>query len=304
VLVSAFTGYGARAGATAGAQGIGLVRTEMMFLAASTEPSVDEQVEAYRQVLAPFTGRPVVFRVWDIGSDKALPFTSVAAGPNPALGERGIRYLRREVSLLDHQLAAIAEAAAAAGVEAAVMAPMVSLPDEAAWFAARARTHGIARAGVMIEVPSAALLAAEVLAAVDFASIGTNDLIQFLYAADRSATGALAELADPWQPALLRLLTLVAAAARTSGRPVGACGEAAADPAFAAVLAGLGVTSVSVHPGAVAAVRAALDTAGAIRCALATAAAVAAADFRAARAAALAAITAGDQNSTDGAPAD
>jgi phosphotransferase system enzyme I (PtsI) len=135
------------------------------------------------------------------------------------------------------------------------MAPMVATADEARWFAGTARRAGISNVGVMIEIPAAALAATEVLAQVDFASIGTNDLAQYTFAADRGIA-ALAELQSPWQPALLRLVEMAASAGVRTGRPVGVCGEAAGDPALAVVLVGLGITSLSMAAGSIAAVRA------------------------------------------------
>jgi len=131
-----------------------------------------------------------------------------------------------------------------------VMAPMVATPYEAAWFAERVHAETGLAAGVMIEVPAAATCAAELLRSVDFVSIGTNDLAQYLFAADRM-TGALAELNDPWQPALLRVLDQIAKTGQELGKPVGVCGEAAADPRLGGVLAGLGVTSLSMTGAAV-----------------------------------------------------
>src|SRR4029453_11530409 len=130
------------------------------------------------------------------------------------------------------------------------MAPMVATPDEAAWFAERARAEGLGTVGVMIEVPAAALRAHEVLAAVDFLSVGTNDLAQYTFAADRME-GALADLLNPWQPALLDIVARCADAGRAAGKPVGGCGEAAADPQLAPVLAGMGITSLSMSARAV-----------------------------------------------------
>lgn len=285
VLISAYTARAVTAGLAAGACGAGLIRTEMIFARAVGEPSAAEQAAAYRQVLEPLAGLPAVVRVWDIGGDKAFRFARAAVTQNPALGERGIRHVRREPGLLDRQLAAIIEAAAAAGVAPAVMAPMVSLPEEAAWFTMRARRHGAAAAGVMIEVPSAVMMAPEIMSVADFTSIGTNDLLQYAHAVDRTASGPLADLMDPWQPALLRLMELVMAAARAGNRPVQVCGEAPADPAFAVVATGLGAQSVSVRLDAVAAVRAALEAAGPVGCLRAYEAAAGASDSRAARAA-------------------
>jgi phosphoenolpyruvate-protein phosphotransferase (PTS system enzyme I) len=159
--------------------------------------------------------------------------------------------------LLDRQLVAIAAAAADTGVELSVMAPMVATAAEAAWFTAHARAAGIERVGVMIEIPAAALCAEAILAEVDFVSLGTNDLAQYVFAADRQL-GAVAALNDPHQPALLRLVGMVAEAGAVAGKPVGVCGEAAADPALAPVLVGLGVTSLSMNAAALAGVGATL----------------------------------------------
>jgi phosphotransferase system enzyme I (PtsI) len=130
-----------------------------------------------------------------------------------------------------------------------VRAPMVATVAEARDFAEVVRSHGL-RAGVMVETPAAALLAAQLLETVDFLSIGTNDLTQYTMAADRMATD-LAHLTDPWQPAVLRLVAMTAEAGRKAGKPVGVCGEAAADPALAAVLVGMGITSLSMAAAAV-----------------------------------------------------
>src|SRR4029453_17470607 len=164
---------------------------------------------------------------------------------------------RRRRDVLRAQVAAIAAAARASSARVSVMAPMVTTVAEAAQFTALCRDAGLATVGVMIEVPAAAVRAAEILQAVDFLSVGTNDLSQYTFAADRRS-GELADLLDPWQPALLSLIALCAAAGAAVGRPGGGCGEAAADPAFGIVLAGLGVTSLSMAPSSVAAVRAAL----------------------------------------------
>jgi phosphotransferase system enzyme I (PtsI) len=160
--------------------------------------------------------------------------------------------------VLDTQLAAIAEAAKASTADVWVMAPMVATVSEAAEFVDRCRAAGLPTAGVMVEVPAAALRADALAGAVDFLSIGTNDLSQYTFAADRQV-GELAELLDPWQPALLSLIAACGDAGRRTGTPVGVCGEAAADPELAPVLVGLGVTSLSMAPRAVAEVRLALS---------------------------------------------
>lgn len=241
---------GVPAAAAVGAEGVGLFRTEFCFLAHDQAPSVAEQVVAYRQVLSAFPGKKVVVRTLDAGADKPLPFLNLTEETNPALGVRGLRTARYAGQLLTDQLTAIAAAAAAEDAEVWVMAPMVSTSAEAREFADRCATAGLPSAGVMIEVPSAALKADEVLDAVDFASIGTNDLAQYTMAADR-LLGQLAELNDPWQPAVLRLVDLTGSAGERLGRPIGVCGEAAADPALACVLVGLGASSLSMTPRAI-----------------------------------------------------
>ncbi|GAA2490817.1 putative PEP-binding protein [Winogradskya humida] len=238
-------------------EGVGLFRTELLFQHHVDPPGLDEQVTAYEQVFAAMPGRRVVVRTFDAGSDKPLPFLSAGDEPNPALGIRGLRVVRRRAEILGTQIAAIAAAARSSRARVEVMAPMVTTVAEAAQFAALCRDAGLPTVGVMIEVPAAAVRAAQILGAVDFLSVGTNDLSQYAFAADRRS-GELADLLDPWQPALLSLVALCAAAGSAAGRPVGVCGEAAADPAFAVVLAGLGVTSLSMTPAAVPPVRAAL----------------------------------------------
>jgi phosphotransferase system enzyme I (PtsI) len=159
--------------------------------------------------------------------------------------------------VLTDQLTAIARAAKDTGADVWVMAPMVSTVGEAAEFAEQVRAAGLPVAGAMVEVPGAALQAARLLEVVDFLSIGTNDLSQYTMATDRMS-GELADLLDPWQPALLGLVATCAAAGRQAGKPVGLCGEAASDPLLAPVLVGLGITSLSMSASAVPAVRAAV----------------------------------------------
>ncbi|SES42830.1 phosphoenolpyruvate--protein phosphotransferase [Lentzea albida] len=267
----------AAAAAAAGAEGVGLFRTEFCFLDAAEEPTVAEQTAAYEAVLAPFAGKPVVVRTLDAGADKPLAFLNPDPEPNPALGVRGLRVAFDRPEVLDRQLEAIAAAAASSSAEVSVMAPMVATAAEAAWFVERARAAGIQRAGVMVEVPSAALSAREILQVVDFISIGTNDLAQYVFAADRQL-GGVAALNDPWQPALLRLIALVGEAATATGKPVGVCGEAAADPLLACVLIGLGITSLSMNHTALTGVGAKLATTSVDICQLAARGALAAGD--------------------------
>ncbi|MGS2619983.1 phosphoenolpyruvate--protein phosphotransferase [Micromonospora sp. LZ34] len=243
-----------------GAEGVGLFRTEFCFLGRAAAPSVAEQVSVYRQIFSMFPGRKVVARTLDAGSDKPLPFLTGVDEPNPALGVRGFRTAVRFRELLDAQLDALAEAARETDAEVWVMAPMVSTPSEAARFVAAAKERGLRAAGVMIEVPALAIQADQTVATCDFVSIGTNDLTQYVMAADRQL-GEVASFNDPWQPAVLHLVARTCTAAQAHAKPVSVCGEAAADPDLACVLVGLGVTSLSMTPRAIPAVAARLAAA-------------------------------------------
>jgi phosphotransferase system enzyme I (PtsI) len=205
-------------------------------------------------MFAAFGRRPVTVRTLDAGSDKPLAFIPQASEHNPALGRRGIRLSELQPKLLSTQLKALAAAASKTGATIKVMAPMVATRREARWFADRACSEGISSTGIMVEVPSAALRAHRLIAEVDFASIGTNDLAQYTMAADR-LEGGLGDLLSPWQPALLDLIAVTADAGRQAGKPVGVCGEAAGDPLLALVLIGLGVSSLSMAANRVPAVR-------------------------------------------------
>lgn len=245
-----------------GAEGVGLFRTEFLFLDSTERPSVETQTEQYRDMLSHFRGKKVVVRCLDAGADKPLPYLTADNEENPALGLRGLRALREHEEILRDQLTALvnADAAVAADGDAAdlwVMAPMVADAEETEYFVTLARELGLKTVGVMAEVPSLALQADSVLAACDFVSIGTNDLTQYTMAADRML-GSVAHYQDPWHPAVLRLVKMLADAGVAAGRPVGVCGEAAADPQLAVVLVGLGVTSLSMTPAALAEVRAEL----------------------------------------------
>ncbi|MER0246967.1 putative PEP-binding protein, partial [Streptomyces sp. HSW2009] len=243
----------------AGAEGVGLFRTEFLFLDDHKQaPSVEAQQEAYRQVLEAFPDARVVVRALDAGADKPLDFLTPAEEPNPALGVRGLRTLLEHPEVLKGQLEALTRAADGLSVQLEVMAPMVADRADAAAFAAACREVGLpAKVGAMVEIPSAALRAGSVLREVDFLSLGTNDLAQYTFAADRQ-TGSLARLQDPWQPALLDLVQAAAQAAQAQDKSCGVCGEAAADPLLACVLTGLGVTSLSMSPNAIPRVRATL----------------------------------------------
>ncbi|HEY8846878.1 MAG TPA: putative PEP-binding protein, partial [Candidatus Limnocylindrales bacterium] len=248
---------GAAAVAKVDAEGVGLFRTEFLYLDRQDAPSVDEQVALYTGVLEAMAGRKIVVRTLDAGADKPLPFLNPDAEPNPALGVRGLRTARRSPDVLTDQLAALALAQQATGAVVWVMAPMVATEAETKWFTDLARGHGLPIAGAMIEIPAAALRAADLLKHADFLSIGTNDLAQYTLAVDRMA-GELADLLDPWQPALLDLIRMTAEAGLAAGKSVGVCGEAAASPTLAPVLVGLGITSLSMSASAVADVRDAL----------------------------------------------
>ncbi len=257
LLVNVGAARDVAAAAAVDSEGVGLFRTEFLFLDRGKAPSHSEQRDAYRDVFDAFTGRKVVVRTLDAGADKPLPFLGLDDEPNPALGIRGLRIARTHPDVLTTQLAAIADAAADASADVWVMAPMVATAEEAAWFAEQARAVELPLVGAMVEVPAAAVRARHILRAVDFVSLGTNDLAQYTLAADRMA-GPLADLLDYWQPALLELVASTAQAGTALGKPVSVCGEMAGDPLVALVLTGLGVTSLSMAPGSVAEVRAAL----------------------------------------------
>jgi len=246
-------------------EGVGLFRTEFVFLSAAKAPTVAEQTEVYRKVFEPFGGRRVVVRTLDAGADKPLAFADLGPEENPALGRRGLRLSAERPDLLDAQLEALAVAARETGADVRVMAPMVATVEEAAWFARRVRENGLPQAGVMIEVPGAAMRAEHVLGEVDFGSLGTNDLAQYTMAADRMQ-GELSELLDPWQPAVLDVIALAAEGARRAGKPMGVCGESAGDPLLSLVLVGLGVSSLSMAPSKVPVVRLALSLHSQLEC--------------------------------------
>jgi len=159
-------------------------------------------------------------RTLDAGADKPLAFAVLWTEENPALGRRGLRLSAERPELLDAQLEALAVAARDTGADVRVMAPMVATADEADWFARRVRENGLPKAGVMIEMPGAALRSEHVLRDVDFGSLGTNDLAQYTMAADRMQ-GVLSDLLDPWQPAVLDVIAAACEGAARAGRPMG-----------------------------------------------------------------------------------
>jgi phosphoenolpyruvate-protein phosphotransferase len=256
VLVGANVGGAADAAAAHGADLVGLLRTEFLFLDRATAPDVDEQEAAYREIAAALGGKRITLRTLDVGGDKPLPYLPLPAEANPFLGMRGIRLARLHPDLLADQL--LAAVRVAHDVPLSIMFPMVSALDELL-DARRALDAAIVRdgrgeppglqVGIMVEVPAAALKAAAFVPHVDFFSIGTNDLTQYALAAERG-NAAVARLADPVDPGVLRLVDAVC---RAAGERVlvAVCGEAAADPQAAALFVGLGVRELSVAPPAV-----------------------------------------------------
>jgi phosphoenolpyruvate-protein phosphotransferase len=239
----------------AGAHGIGLLRTELLFLGRAVAPGLEEQRALYRRIRLAMPKGPVVFRTLDVGGDKPAAYRPAIVEANPALGVRGVRLGLRHPELLEFQLRALLESAPELSLH--VMFPMVATLQEVrgarealSRAAVASRNAGLEIAtevhmGIMIEVPAAALMADALAPEVDFFSIGTNDLIQYTMAADRTSA-ELAELGTAFEPAVLRLVDQVCRAAREFDRPVAVCGEAAADPLIAPLLVGLGVSQLSV----------------------------------------------------------
>jgi len=238
-----------------GADGIGLFRTEFLVVGRNTAPGEEEQYRAYRHVAETFAGRPVLIRTFDLGGDKFPVFLRAPAEENPLLGRRGVRVLPDETTLFLTQLRAILRATAHGDVR--IMVPLVNTPRELLSVrrllrtaADQLRQEGVpfseqVRVGAMIETPAAALQARHLAADVDFLSIGTNDLVQYTLAVDRTST-RLAHLFDELHPAVLRQISMVADAGRQAGVEVNACGEMAARPLGALLLLGLGVEVLSV----------------------------------------------------------
>jgi phosphotransferase system enzyme I (PtsI) len=248
-----------------GACGIGLYRTEFLFLKRKTQPDEDEQFAVYRDLVLGMGGLPVTIRTLDLGADKAdAAGLAVRGEDNPALGVRGVRLSLRHPVVFATQLRAILRAACYGPVR--ILIPMVTQADELQ--AVRTlldlcahdlrndghESGGKVELGAMIEVPAAAINVRTLLDHADFLAIGTNDLAQYVLAADRN-NDALGKLYDPLQPALLRLIGHVITAGRRAGKPVSLCGEMASDPAFTPLLLALGLTDFSMHPGQLLAVR-------------------------------------------------
>lgn len=247
----------------AGARGVGLYRSEIPFLIQDTAPGEEAQTVIYRELLEAFAPHPVTIRTLDAGSDKPLPYLRQAE-PNPALGQRGIRLLLANPDLFLVQLRALLRANAGIG-NLRLLLPMVTLPAEVhaarclidqAYREVSKAVTGCVRPpiGVMVEVPAAALRIDAMAGLADFVSIGTNDLAQFVLAADRTNPG-LDALCDPLTPAVLSMIALAVQGARQRGIPVSVCGEMAGDPLGALLLLGLGVDSLSVSGSAMPRIR-------------------------------------------------
>jgi phosphoenolpyruvate-protein phosphotransferase len=249
----------ARKAGKAGAEGVGLLRTEFLFLERTTAPSEDEQFAVYRDIALALAGHPVIVRTLDIGGDKPLPYLDLPHEENPFLGERGIRLCLVHPHLLRQQLRAILRAAEAGPLR--IMFPMIADLEELR--AARAIVEELRaelgappiEVGIMVEVPSAALMADALAQEADFFSIGTNDLTQYTLAMDRTHPN-LATRADGLHPAVLRLIARTAEAAHAAGKWVGVCGELGADPVAVPILVGLGVDELSVSVPAIPGVKA------------------------------------------------
>jgi phosphoenolpyruvate-protein phosphotransferase/dihydroxyacetone kinase phosphotransfer subunit len=238
-----------------GADGVGILRTEFLFLASDRLPDEDEQAAVYRTMAEELGGRPLVVRTLDVGADKQLPYLPLVHEENPYLGVRGIRLGLQHPELLSGQLRAVLRASAAHPVR--LLLPMVTTLDEllrvrelldearASLDAAGAALPQRLEVGIMVEVPAAALMAESFVPHVDFFSVGTNDLTQYVLAADRG-NAEVAGLGDALHPAVLRLIGAVARAAGDAGRPVAVCGEIAGDPLAVPILLGLGVTELSM----------------------------------------------------------
>ena len=258
-----------------GAEGIGLFRTEFLYIDRSTPPTEDEQFAIYRETILAMNGKPVVLRTFDIGGDKFASSFEVPPELNPALGLRAVRLALSRPEVLLVQLRAMARASAFGDLR--ILVPMVSQVAEMkkvrellAQAVAEIRARGKATAdtiplGMMIEVPSAAILADVFARHADFFSLGTNDLVQYLLAVDRTNT-ELAPLASPYDPAALRLIANVAREAEAAGIPLSICGAMASDLHALPLLVGLGLRKLSMEPATIRTVKAALRRLDAATC--------------------------------------
>lgn len=265
VLLNIASVEDARQQARAGCDGVGLLRTEFLYMQRDALPTEEEQYEAYKAVLLAFGARPVTLRTLDIGGDKTLPYMELPKEQNPFLGKRALRLCFDEPELFLTQLRAALRAAVHGNLQ--IMLPMVGTVEDirrAKEFIAEAKQSldrdGLPFApnvpvGIMVEIPSIALIADTVAGEVDFASIGTNDLCQYLMAADRMNPGVSAEYYQPYHPALLRLVGFLAQEFQKAGKPLSVCGESAGDPLAVIALAGAGVRKLSMGLSAVAEVK-------------------------------------------------
>jgi multiphosphoryl transfer protein len=251
----------ARQAVELGAEGVGLMRTEFLFLNRDAAPTEDEQFEAYAEMARALDGLPLIIRTLDIGGDKVLPYLTLPAEENPFLGVRGIRLCLRRPDLFLPQLRAIYRAASMGTVM--IMFPMIATLEEvreAKRVAEQVRQELDAPRidiGIMIEVPSAVMIADELAQEVEFFSIGTNDLTQYVLAIDRLHP-TLGSQVDGLHPAVLRMIDLTVRAADRAGKWVGVCGGIAGDPVGALILTGLGVKELSMSLPSVAAIKAML----------------------------------------------
>ena len=242
------------------ADGIGLYRTEFGYAIRDAFPTEDEQYEGLVRTAARFDPRKIVLRLLDVGGDKELPYFSLRASRNPSLAQRGIRLLLNHPDVLKRQLRAYLRVSPehsnsillpVVGVLEEVRASRAIVKEAMGELRAEGRSFNPEVAiGAMIEVPSAAIIARALVKEVDFLSLGTNDLVQYVLAADREEE-TMADYYQPLHPAILRLIGFVAGAARDAGRPLTICGEMAADPRYTELLLGLGLRELSVAPGAV-----------------------------------------------------
>ena len=245
--------------ATTAANGVGLFRTELLYLSATSMPTVEAQAKSYTEILKAAPEGPIVVRTIDAGSDKPVPFLKMDHEENPALGVRGFRLIQDHRQFILDQLTSLEIARKNSGREVWVMAPMIATSQEALEFASLAKAAGDFKVGVMVETPSIVMALSDLANQLDFISVGTNDLSQYLFAADRM-NPSLGALLNPWQPALIRALAKIASDSTAGNLSSGVCGESASDPAFAVVLAGLGFKSVSASMSQVGAVRTALSS--------------------------------------------